>query len=250
MKTDTQQLIRFENLDLGYGRRTVLRGVQGSISHGAFMGIVGPNGSGKTTLLKAILGWVKPRTGQIMRMPNLRFGYVPQRNTIDALYPLTSLDIVLMGLYGTRMPGLPMTANNRTTAMDAIRSVGLEHKAQALFSELSGGQQQRILLARALVGQPDILILDEPTNGMDIVSEASVMKTVDEVHSKTGMTIVLVTHLLHVVAQHATEIGLIQGDRIEFGATKDLLTEQHLTALYGTRIQVGQINGKPIVTTL
>jgi ABC-type cobalamin/Fe3+-siderophores transport system ATPase subunit len=85
---------------------------------------------------------------------------------------------------------------------------------------------------------------------MDIVSEASVMKTVDDVHSKTGMTIILVTHLLHVVAQHVTEIGLIQGDRIEFGATKDLLTEEHLTQLYGTRIQVGQINGRTIVTTL
>jgi ABC-type Mn2+/Zn2+ transport system ATPase subunit len=143
-----------------------------------------------------------------------------------------------------------MTAQDRKKALEAIQGVGLEHKTHALFSELSGGQQQRILLARALVGQPDILILDEPTNGMDIVSEASVMKTVDEVHSKTGMTIVLVTHLLHVVAQHVTEIGLIQGDRIEFGATKDLLTEKHLTQLYGTPIQVGQINGKTIVTTL
>jgi ABC-type Mn2+/Zn2+ transport system ATPase subunit len=214
------------------------------------MGIVGPNGSGKTTLLKAILGRVKPQSGQIIRNPQLRFGYVPQRNTIDALYPLTSLDIVLMGLYGTRMPGMPMTNRDRDTALDAIRSVGLEVKAQALFSELSGGQQQRILLARALVGQPDILILDEPTNGMDIVSEASVMKTVDDVHSRTGMTIVLVTHLLHVVAQHVTEIGLIQGDRIEFGATQTLLTAQHLTELYGTPIQVGQINGKTVVTTL
>lgn len=250
MKTDTQQLIRFENLELGYGRRTILRGVQGSISRGVFMGIVGPNGSGKTTLLKALLGRVKPQSGQITQLPNLRFGYVPQRNTIDALYPLTSLDIVLMGLYGTRIPGMRMTARDRKTALDAICGVGLEHKANALFSELSGGQQQRILLARALVGQPDILILDEPTNGMDIVSEASVMKTVDEVHSKTGMTIVLVTHLLHVVAQHVTEIGLIQGDRIEFGATQDLLTEEHLTGLYGTRIQVGQINGKTVVTTL
>jgi ABC-type Mn2+/Zn2+ transport system ATPase subunit len=250
MKTDPQPLIRFENLNLGYGRRTVLRGVQGSIPRGVFMGIVGPNGSGKTTLLKAILGRVKPQSGQIIRNPQLRFGYVPQRNTIDALYPLTSLDIVLMGLYGTRMPGMPMTNRDRDTALDAIRSVGLEVKAQALFSELSGGQQQRILLARALVGQPDILILDEPTNGMDIVSEASVMKTVDDVHSRTGMTIVLVTHLLHVVAQHVTEIGLIQGDRIEFGATQTLLTAQHLTELYGTPIQVGQINGKTVVTTL
>lgn len=248
--TETQQLIRFENLDLGYARRTVLRSVQGSISRGVFMGIVGPNGSGKTTLLKAILGSVEPQSGQITRMPGLRFGYVPQRNTIDALYPLTSLDIVLMGLYGTRIPGTRMTSRDRETSLNAIRGVGLEHKAQALFSELSGGQQQRILLARALVGQPDILILDEPTNGMDIVSEASVMKTVDEVHSKTGMTIVLVTHLLHVVAQHVTEIGLIQGDQIEFGMTKDLLTEQHLTELYGTPIQVGQMNGKTVVTTL
>jgi ABC-type Mn2+/Zn2+ transport system ATPase subunit len=250
MKADSQSLIQFGNLNLGYGRRTVLRDVKGSIPRGVFMGIVGPNGSGKTTLLKAILGRVKPQRGEIIREPNLRFGYVPQRNTIDALYPLTSLDIVLMGLYGTRAPGMRMSAKDRETALEAIRGVGLEHKTHALFSELSGGQQQRILLARALVGKPDLLILDEPTNGMDIVSEASVMKTVDDVHSKTGMTIVLVTHLLHVVAQHVTEIGLIQGDRIEFGATKDLLTEKHLTELYGTRIQVGQINGKTIVTTL
>jgi ABC-type Mn2+/Zn2+ transport system ATPase subunit len=234
-------------VNLGYGPRVLLKNVNMSFTRGKFLGIVGPNGSGKTTLLRAILGWVKPFTGKITCTEGIRFGYVPQRNTVDSLYPLTALDIVLMGLYGSRPAWQRMTADDRKRAQQALTQVGLAEKSGFLFSELSGGQQQRTLLARALVGHPDVLILDEPTNGMDLVSEAFVMESVDEIHKKTGMAIIIVTHLLHVVAQHARELGLIQGDRVEFGPTDSLLTTRHLTELYGRPIVVSKAEGKTVV---
>ena len=246
---DKESLIRFDSLNLGYGRRTVLRDVRAEITAGNFLGIVGPNGSGKTTLLRSILGWVRPFSGRIWTRPGTRFGYVPQRSTVDYLYPLTSHDIVLMGLYGRRPAWQRLRAEDHERAEAALDRVGLKFKSGFLFSQLSGGQQQRVLLARALVGEPDILILDEPTNGMDLVSEASVMDTVESVHKKTGMTTLLVTHLLHVVARHADHVGLIQGDRIVFGTTEALLTSRHLTDLYGTPITVSRVGNRTVVMT-
>ena len=243
-------MIRFENLDLGYGKRVVLKKVNGGINRGSFIGIVGPNGSGKTTLLRTILGWVKPLAGKLAIDKNIRFGYVPQRNMIDPLYPLTAFDVVLMGLYGSSSPLRKMTKKNREDTLSALNQVGLSQKTDSLFHELSGGQQQRVLLARALISHPDVLILDEPTNGMDIVSEASVMETIRAIHEKSGTTIIIVTHLLHVVAHYANELGLIKGDQIEFGTTQELLTSEHLTALYGTNIVVTQLQGKTVVMAL
>jgi len=242
-------MIRFENLDLGYGKRVVLKGVNGEIRRGNFLGIVGPNGSGKTTLLKTILGWIKPLSGQLQSDSSLRYGYVPQRNVIDALYPLTALEIVLMGLYGAKSAWKRVSDADRKEAFEALQKVGLGEKAALLFHELSGGQQQRVLLARAIVSRPDVLILDEPTNGMDLVSEASVMETVRTIH-ESGMTVIIVTHLLHVVAQYATELGLIKEDRIEFGTTSELLTSEHLTELYRTKIAVTSVQGKTVVMAL
>jgi len=239
--------IRFENVELGYGRRTILKNVSFQIQAGDFVGIVGPNGSGKTTLLRCILGWVPARCGRFVRSNRLRFGYVPQRSAIDPLYPLTAFNIVLMGLYATRYPWQSMRTRDREAALKALGQVGLTNKENFLFHQLSGGQQQRVLLARALVGNPDVLILDEPTNGMDLVSEASVMHIIQKIHGETGMTTILVTHLLHVVAEHARTVGLIRGDSIDFGPTKELLTSKHLSELYGTPISVGHVSGKTVV---
>jgi ABC-type Mn2+/Zn2+ transport system ATPase subunit len=243
-------MIHFENLDLGYGKRIVLKNVNGQIKPGSFIGIVGPNGSGKTTLLRTILGWVKPLSGTLRTHKKLRYGYVPQRNMIDPLYPLTAFDVVLMGLYGSSSVFKKMSEADRHAASEALHQVGLSQKSDSLFHELSGGQQQRTLLARALISRPDILILDEPTNGMDIVSESSVMETIKDIHEKTGMTIIIVTHLLHVVAHYASELGLIKGNQIEFGTTQKLLTSEHLTALYGTNIVVTQLQGKTVVMAI
>jgi ABC-type Mn2+/Zn2+ transport system ATPase subunit len=243
-------MIHFENLDLGYGKKIILKNVNGRIKKGGFVGIVGANGSGKTTLLRTILGWVKPLSGKINSKSELHYGYVPQRNVIDPLYPLTALDVVLMGLYGKSSVFKKMGDDERQNALQTLGQVGLLEKADFLFHELSGGQQQRTLLARALISQPDILILDEPTNGMDIVSEASVMDTIQKIHEKTGMTIIIVTHLLHVVAHYATELGLIKGNQIEFGSTQELLTSEHLTELYGTPIMVSQVQGKTVVIAI
>jgi ABC-type Mn2+/Zn2+ transport system ATPase subunit len=249
MNSESQSLIRLDDVDLGYGKRVLLRGVSLEIGKSEFWGIVGPNGSGKTTLLRAILGWVPTKKGVIEIAARTHIGYVPQRSVIDALLPLTALEIVLMGLYAKKAAWRRMNREDEIEAIGALRQVGLESRAKSVFSVLSGGQQQRVLLARALVSKPDLLILDEPTNGMDIVSEDSVMKVVRKIHEERGMTIILVTHLLPLVAHHANRVGLIHGDRMESGETKDLITTERLSRLYGVPVQVAQVSGHTVVTT-
>src|SRR2546425_1241090 len=162
------KLIQFDKVDLGYGRRRVLTAIEFDVISGDFLGIVGPNGAGKTTLLKAILGLLKPMAGIVERpAEGLRIGYVPQRESVDTLFPLTVLDIVLMGRYTRLGPfGRPGKAD-RAEAMASLEHVGITNLAHRPYPNLSGGQKQRTLIARALVGDPNLLILDEPTNGMD-----------------------------------------------------------------------------------
>ncbi|MDH7568996.1 MAG: ATP-binding cassette domain-containing protein, partial [Armatimonadota bacterium] len=174
---NTAPLIVFEDVVLGYGREPVLSDLSFAIRRGDYLGIVGPNGSGKTTLLKGVLGVLPPLSGRIVRGRDggreVRFGYVPQINTVDELYPLGVLDVVLMGRYRriglVRRPG----KEDRERAMAALEEVGIAHLAPRLYRDLSGGQRQRVLMARALAIEPDILVLDEPTNDMDIAAESS-----------------------------------------------------------------------------
>ncbi len=125
--------------------------------------------------------------------------------------------------------------------------MGLQGFENELFRNLSGGQQQRILLARALVAKPDILVLDEPTNGMDLVSETAVMNIVSKIHQEMNVTILLVTHLLHLVARYAKTVGIIQEQKLFFGDTKAVLTTKNLSALYGIDVKVESVNGQMVV---
>src|ERR1041385_3074648 len=173
------KLIEFNHTDLGYGRNVVLRDIHFDIEQGDFLGIVGPNGAGKTTLLKAILGLLKPLSGQVsVDAGGLRIGYVPQRESVDTLFPLTVMDIVLMGRYSRLGPFSRPGKMDHDLAMKALEHVGITNLAHRSYPNLSGGQKQRALIARALVGDPNLLILDEPTNGMDLVSERAIMELV------------------------------------------------------------------------
>ena len=240
-------LVEIKDVSLGYKNRTVLKNVSATISQGDFLGIVGPNGSGKTTLLRSILGWIKPLQGSLELKQGLRFGYVPQRNNVDHLFPLNCLEIVLMGLYSSKNPLERMKASDHEAARLELKNVGLLHFEKELFRNLSGGQQQRVLLARALVGKPDILILDEPTNGMDLASEVAVLNIVKEVHERTKMTILFVTHLLHLVARYAKKVGIIQDQKLSFGETSMVLTTENLSSLYKMKVEVVKIENHTVV---
>ncbi len=159
-------LISFEGATLGYGKHVVLRDLSFEIREGDYLGLVGPNGAGKTTVLRALLRIHPPLTGTVRVAPSVRFGYVPQRDQLNLSYPLSVADVVRMG----RPPRSTRAARreDREAADRALEQVGLSALAGRRLTNLSGGEKQRMLLARALVSDPTVLVLDEPTNGMDL----------------------------------------------------------------------------------
>ncbi len=244
-------LIGFENVDLGYGRRRVLTGLDFCIREGDYLGIVGPNGAGKTTLLKAVLGVLRPLSGRVVRQSaaggDLHFGYVPQLNTVDDIYPLTALDVALMGRYSrvglVRRPG----KEDRERALMALAQVGIEDLADKLFRDLSGGQRQRVLMARALAADPDVLVLDEPTNDMDIAAERATMDLIDRLREERKITILMVSHLLNLVVGHARQVAFLGTAEFSILPVEQAATEEHLRRLYGVPVKVALVDGKRVV---
>jgi manganese/zinc/iron transport system ATP- binding protein len=243
-----EKLIQFENVDLGYGQRRVLRNIDFDIATGDFLGIVGPNGAGKTTLLKAILGLLNPLSGRVTRPPEgVRIGYVPQRDSVDSLFPLTVLDIVLMGRYTLMGPFARPGIEDRRLAMRALEHVGMDSMATRAYPNLSGGQKQRALIARALVGDPGLLILDEPTNGMDLVSEHAIMELVKRLHDEDGITVLMVSHLLSTVVNYAKRVAIVGDGTLKEGTVDEMVTPQSLTDLYGMDVNVVRMDGQLVV---
>lgn len=242
-------LISFEHAVLGY-RQPVLTDVDLEICAGDYLAIVGPNGAGKTTLLKAMLGLIRPMAGSV-RTPRSehRIGYVPQRDTLDTLYPLSVLDIVLMGLYHTlgpvRRPGIA----EQRTALKVLDDLGIADLAQRSYRSLSGGQKQRCIIARALVAQPDILLLDEPTNGMDLPAEQSILDLIDHLHDKHALTVLFVSHMLHVVLNHARKLAIVGDGRLTTLNTTERALGDHLSRLYGIAVRVLQVDGSTVVVS-
>lgn len=231
-------LLAFEDVALGYGGVPVLRRLSFHICAGEFLGIVGPNGAGKTTVLRAILGLIKPMAGRIRatRLPVI--GYVPQREHIDTIMPVTAMEVALMG----RAPRLGPLARpgraDREAADRALTRTGVADLADRLLRDLSGGQQQRVLLARALAAEPDLLVLDEPTNGMDLASEHAIVELLVRLNRERGLTVLLVTHLLPIVLNAATTILLMEGGRTLYGDAEQVLLDETLTDLYGLPVRV------------
>ncbi|HET7457423.1 MAG TPA: metal ABC transporter ATP-binding protein [Gemmatimonadaceae bacterium] len=240
-------LVTFDRATLGYGRRAVLSDLTFDIPPGDFLGLVGPNGAGKTTVLRALLGTLEPISGTVTRDPGLRFGYVPQRDQVDYNFPLTVMDVVLMGRYDRiglwRRPG----AADRKRAMDALEHVGIPNLASNQLTALSGGQKQRTLIARALVGEPNVLVLDEPTNGMDLVSTTQILGLVRELHERDGLTVLMVSHALNEVANYVERIALVVNGSFRIGTVDEIMSEATLSAMYGIPVEVDSLNGHRIV---
>lgn len=240
-------LVQFHHVQLGYGRQIVLDDVHLDIYSGDFFGLVGPNGSGKTTLLRCLLGILKPTSGQVTRAQGLRIGYVPQREVLDQLFPLTALDIVLMGRYPHVGIFRSPKRSDRDFAMRCLQQVGLADSAHRMYRELSGGQRQRVLIARALAVEPNLLVLDEPTNGLDLPTEAAILGLIERLHAQGGLTIVLVSHVLNVVARYATRLGVLLEGKLLTGEAEQLMREQVLQEVYGVPVCVQRMNGHYIV---
>jgi manganese/zinc/iron transport system ATP- binding protein len=240
-------LITFDHATLGYGRRVVLSDISFDIPAGDFLGLVGPNGAGKTTILRAILGTLVPQEGTVTKAQGLRFGYVPQRDSVDYGFPLKVLDVVLMGRYDRIGLFRRPSAADRALACDALDHVGIGDLADVPLAALSGGQKQRALIARALVGEPNVLVLDEPTNGMDLVSTTQILGLVRELHERDNLTVLMVSHALNEVANYVDRIALVVDRGFRIGTVADIMTEETLTTMYGIPVDVDEMHGHRIV---
>jgi ABC-type Mn2+/Zn2+ transport system ATPase subunit len=240
-------LITVDHATLGYGRRVVLSDISFDITAGDFLGLVGPNGAGKTTILRAILGTLAPQQGTVSKAPGLRFGYVPQRDSVDYGFPLKVCDVVMMGRSDRigllRRP----SKQDRDLAGQALAHVGIGDLADRQLSALSGGQKQRVLIARALVGEPNVLVLDEPTNGMDLVSTTQILGLVRELHERDRLTVLMVSHALNEVANYVERIALVVPRGFRIGPVGEIMTEAVLTQMYGIPVDVDEMHGHRIV---
>lgn len=243
-------ILSVSDLQIGYPSLPLLaEHLNFSIEGNQMWAIVGPNGSGKTTLVKTILGLIKPRKGNINRMQNLRIGYVPQRAQVDPVFPASTLDVVLMGCTSVAGPFRRINKAQKEMALNLLERVGLTNLASKPFRNLSGGQRQRAMIARALAVQPNLLILDEPTDGMDLGGEADLINLLEEIRIEKNMPIMIVTHSLQYASTHAEHLILFYGEnnQTEIGTTSQLLTPESLKKIYGRDVAVKELDGVTVV---
>jgi ABC-type Mn2+/Zn2+ transport system ATPase subunit len=237
-------IISVSQLTLGFGSRIIVHDLTFAIRPGEILGIVGPNGCGKTTLLKVILGLSRPLQGTVVLDRRLAISYVPQRDRIDTIVPITAIEVVVMGLAAQARPlWRPRTAD-LDAARRALDSLGVQHLGDHLFRTLSGGEQQRVLLARALVAEPDVLVLDEPSAGMDLASESAVIEFLVGLNRTKRVTVLIVTHLLSIVLNSATSVLLMGPDATLAGTVDEVLQEERLSRLYGVPVRLGEVGGR------
>jgi zinc transport system ATP-binding protein len=220
-------LIILENLSVAYGGTTVLRDVDMTIEPGEIVTIVGPNGSGKTSLFRAIIGAVAPAGGSVSRAPGLKIGYVPQRLHIDATLPITVARFM-------RLTGPRTGRASRAACQAALEAAGVPDLMERQMAGLSGGQFQRVLLARALLGRPDVLLLDEATQGLDQPGSAAFYRQIERVCRDTGAAVVMISHELHVVMSASDRVICLNGHVCCEGAPAAVASAPEYRALFGT----------------
>lgn len=223
-------LLTLDRADLGYRGFPILHHVELGIRPGDFVAMIGANGSGKTTLLRALLGVLPPLDGRVVRAPELKLGYVPQVQHLDPLFPLSVREVVEMGLWRGRAATRGVPAADRAFARDCMRQVQMEEQATRLFSRLSGGQQQRVLVARALACRPNLLLLDEPTSGVDARAAEIVFEALSRLRAE-GAGILIVTHHPLALGGRASRALLLRGGRVEERDPQELLTPEGLLEL-------------------
>jgi len=229
MNSSPGTIISLDNVSIGYDKKALIPPLTISIKRGDFWGVAGPNGAGKSTLIKTILGIIPPVKEKVyFPSGKVRFGYVPQRQEVAKHYPLSAFDVALMGRFKDKKLYSRVGNQDIKRVMEEFMRLGISDVVKRQFSDLSGGQQQRVLIARALAADPDVLILDEPTTGMDLPSEADILTFLKKLHRENKMTIIMISHQLSHVMSATDHICLINKDRNIFAASKasDILDEK------------------------
>ena len=227
MSQSEELVIDVRGVVKSFGDKTVVDGIDLQVKRGEIYGFLGPNGAGKSTLIKTALGLVRPLTGHFeffsksFREVDGRVSYVPQRTSVDWDFPVTSLDVVCMGLYRKIGWFRPVRARHRKRAMEALAEVGMQDYAKRQISQLSGGQQQRVAIARALCMEPKIMLFDEPTSALDPEMIKEVLDVMVNL-AKEGMTMIVVTHEMGFAKEVADSmIFMDEGKIVEKADTKE-----------------------------
>lgn len=247
-----QRAVQLEHVTVAYGPRVVLNDVTLEIPSAHIVGLIGPNGAGKTTLLKAIVGAQRVLHGSVrvlgepVDVVRRRIAYVPQRRDVDWSFPLSVLDVVLMGRYGKLGLLRRPSKHDRELALQALEQVRLVKRQACQIGELSGGQQQRVFLARALVQDADLLLLDEPFNGIDTTTQSVIFDLLCE-QRQLGRTILLSTHDLHSVEQNCDQLVALNRKIVAFGPVDQVFTAPVLQSTFGSQVTVVG-DGHTIVT--
>lgn len=239
--------VEIKDLSVLIKGKEVLKNINLALEERSFLGIVGPNGGGKTTLVRTILGLLRPSAGEVRifgRPPesfhgrNGVFGYLPQHQNIDPNFPATALDIVLMGRYRKtgflRWPG----KKDREKAIECLSTMGIENLKDRYYSQLSGGQQQRVSIARALAGEPAILVLDEPSTGIDVVGQEDFYHLLKGLQKKMDLTILMVSHDIGTVTAYVDEISCLNISLYYHGNPLGALNDKVLKSVYGKEIDL------------
>jgi ABC-type Mn2+/Zn2+ transport system ATPase subunit len=246
-------IVEFQDVSFTYGEETVLDRLSLQIPEGAFVGVVGPSGAGKTTFLKLISGMVEPTAGRLVLGTNgrrgIRLAVVPQLETIDWNFPVTVEDVVLLGRAADSglLPWSPPAV--RREARSILEKLGIEHLARRHIRNLSGGQQQRAFIARALIRKPDLLLLDEPTIGVDVKTRHDILHLLHSLNHE-GIAIVLTTHDLNAVAAHLPSLICLNRRVVAMGTPNEILTAEVLRELYGAEMVVVRQDGMLLIGDL
>ena len=246
-------MLDVEGVGFSYGARPILEGVTFEVRAGEFVGLIGSNGAGKTTLFQLVLGVLRPTVGTIRlgHEPSraTEVGYVPQRVHLDPDVPLRARDLVELGLTGKRL-GIPLPSSRRRGLVDdALEAAGASHLAKERVGRLSGGEQQRVLIAHAIVGQPDLLVLDEPLANLDLASVGATVELLHHLSVDRGIAVFLSAHEMNPLLHVMDRIVYLAAGRAASGTVADVVRPDVLTSLYGQRVDVLHVGDRLLVVT-
>jgi len=249
-----EPVIQIKKLNASYNSEIALQDINMEIYKGEFVGILGPNGSGKTTLLKAVLGLISPAQGEIRLFggpvdaaARKRMGYVPQKGSIDLTFPIKVFDAVMMGRYPLMGLFRYPSRSDRTIVETVLKGVDAWHLRDKPIGELSGGEAQRVWIARALVSDPEILLLDEPTTGLDVMSQGQIIDLVHRIHEGKGLTVLYVTHEVNNVSCYLDKVAYLKKTLYAYGHPNDVIKVETLREVYAGEVEVVQGIDRPLV---
>jgi len=245
--SESTPIVKLDSVTVSMNGKTVLDDINLVIGPGVHTGIIGPNGGGKTTLLKVILGLIPPDRGTVQLFGHLNpgetspkgmVGYVPQKCVVDPRFPVSVFDVVMMGRYGPlglfRRPG----KKDRDVAMENLQKVEMEKFADRPIGHLSGGEQQKVFIARALCSSPQLLILDEPTTGVDVQSQDQFYRLINQLKIELGLTVIMVSHDVGMITSYIDDLVCINQRVFIHGKSPDVLSEKILQETYGCEVEM------------